>query len=44
MQVKWLDEAVRDLIELRKYIARDNPSAASNRKYFCLVIPSPSVI
>jgi toxin ParE1/3/4 len=30
MIIKWLDEAVHDLRQLRYYIANDNPSAAKS--------------
>jgi len=30
MRIKWLGDAVNDLIEIRSYIATDNPSAARN--------------
>ena len=30
MIVKWLDDAIKDLQSLRKYIAKDRPVAASN--------------
>jgi toxin ParE1/3/4 len=29
VRIKWLDEAVLDLIEIRKYIAADKPHTAS---------------
>jgi toxin ParE1/3/4 len=28
MRIKWLREAGRDLVEIRRYIAEDNPGAA----------------
>lgn len=28
MQIKWLDDAISDLINLRRYIAQDKPVAA----------------
>ncbi|MDQ7837690.1 MAG: type II toxin-antitoxin system RelE/ParE family toxin [Thermodesulfobacteriota bacterium] len=30
MRIKWLGDAVSDLVEIRKYIATDNPGAARN--------------
>lgn len=30
MRVRWFEEAVLDLIEIRKYIADDNPHAAQD--------------
>lgn len=30
MRIKWLGDAVNDLVEIRKYIATDNPGAACN--------------
>jgi len=29
VRVRWLDQAVNDLIEVRRFIAEDNPAAAS---------------
>lgn len=29
MRIKWLDEAVLDLVEIRKYIAADKPQTAN---------------
>ena len=29
MKIQWLDEAVADLIQIRSYIARDNPKTAA---------------
>jgi len=28
MQIKWEEDALADLVQLRKYIAQDNPAAA----------------
>ena len=30
MRIRWLNDAVDDLIEIRNYIANDNPNAAAN--------------
>ena len=30
MQIKWAEDAVSDLVEIRYYIAQDNPRAASD--------------
>jgi len=30
MRIKWLGDAVNDLVEIQKYIATDNPGAARN--------------
>lgn len=30
MQIRWSDQAIDDLIEIRRYIANDNPIAARN--------------
>ena len=29
MQIRWQDDAIRDLIQVRRFIAMDNPSAAA---------------
>jgi len=29
MQIRWQDDAINDLLQIRRYIAMDNPSAAS---------------
>jgi len=29
VRIKWLDEALLDLVEIRKYIAADNPQTAN---------------
>lgn len=29
MQIRWQDDAINDLIQLRRFIAMDNPSAAA---------------
>ncbi len=29
MQIRWQDDAISDLIQVRRYIAMDNPSAAA---------------
>lgn len=30
MKIRWYSEAIQDLAEIRKYIRRDNPQAASS--------------
>ncbi len=30
MKIRWLNEALVDLVEIREYIAKDNPQAARN--------------
>ncbi len=29
MQIRWQDDAIKDLIQVRRFIAMDNPSAAA---------------
>ena len=29
MQISWQDDAIADLIQIRRYISRDNPTAAA---------------
>ena len=29
MQIRWQDDAINDLIQIRRFIAMDNPSAAA---------------
>jgi addiction module RelE/StbE family toxin len=48
MQIRWQDDAINDLLQIRRYIAMDNPSAATKvanriRKVVPEIAQQPSI-